>query len=219
MENNDRVDFDYEGFSKRLAEAIWPEKPSHFAVRMGIAQPTISKYLKAQATAPRLDIAAHLAKGANVSLDWLVTGEGEGADKSDIAKVPRYDVTLAAGHGRWNEGRKRLDDVPFTGDFLRKRLNRASAAGLAVLEARGDSMYPTISDGALVLVDENQHRLIDGVFAFVLDGDARVKRFRRTMAGVTLISDNAAYPPEDIDTPQLNKLQIIGQVLWVSQVL
>lgn len=219
MENHDRVEFDYEGFSKRLAEAIWPEKPSVFAVRMGIAQPTISKYLKAQATAPRLDIAAHLAKGAGVSLDWLVTGEGEGADKSDIIKVPRYDVTLAAGHGRWNEGRKRLGDIPFTGDFLRKRLNRSSAAGLVVVEARGDSMYPTIADSALMLVDEQQQRLIDGIFAFVLDGDARVKRFRRTMSGLTLISDNVAYPPEEIDTPELNGLQIIGQVLWVSQVL
>lgn len=219
MENHERVDFDYEGFSKRLAEAIWPEKPSVFAARMGIAQPTISKYLKGQATAPRLDIAAHLARGAGVSLDWLVTGIGDGVDKTDIIRVPRYDVTLAAGHGRWNDGRKRLDDIPFTGDFLRKRLNRSSSAGLAVLEARGDSMYPTIADSALVLVDELQQRLIDGIFAFVLDGDARVKRFRRTMTGVTLLSDNPAYPPEDLDTPQLNGLQLIGQVLWVSQVL
>jgi phage repressor protein C with HTH and peptisase S24 domain len=219
MENHDQVDFDYEGFSQRLAEAIFPEKPTAFAMRAGVPQPTVSKYLKSGGTSPRLDIAAHLAKSAGVTLDWLVTGKGDGADVTDIARVPRYDVTLAAGHGRWNEGRKRLDDIPFTGEFLRKKLNRSSAAGLAVLEARGDSMYPTISDSALVLIDELQQRMIDGIFAFVLDGDARVKRFRRTIAGVTLISDNPAYPPEDIDTSQLNKLQIIGQVLWVSQVL
>jgi len=219
MEVRAHDDFDYEGFGKRLSEAIFPEKPSTFATRADVPHATVHKYLKGQGTAPRLDIAAQLARSAGVTLEWLVWGVGDGPVDSDVVKIARYDVTLAAGAGRWNEGRKKIEDIPFTAEFLRKSLNRTGAAGLSILEARGDSMYPTIADRALVMVDEQQQRAMDGVFAFVLDGDARLKRFQRTMTGVTLISDNPAYPPEDIDTPQLNKLQIIGQVLWVSQVL
>ena len=80
-------------------------------------------------------------------------------------------------------------------------------------------MFPTIADGAMVLVDETMTRITDGIFAFVLDGDARLKRFRRSVSGLTIISDNPAYPAEEIDTSQLSALQIIGQVRWVSQVL
>lgn len=219
MDHHDHVDFDYAGFGRRLAEAIFPEKPSTFAMRVGVNQPTVSKYVKGQGTSPRLDIAAHLARAAGVTLDWLVWGEGDAPAETDFVKVPRYDVTLAAGSGKWIEGRRRLDDIPFTSAFLRKHLNRTGTAGLSVVESEGDSMFPTIADGALVLVDELDQRITDGIFAFVHDGVARLKRFRRTFSGLTIISDNEAYPPETLDTTQFDQLQIIGRVRWVSQTL
>lgn len=219
MEAHEHIDFDYEGFAKRLSEAIFPEKPSTFASRVGVAHPTLLKYLKAGGTSPRLDIASALARAAGVTIDWLVWGEGDAPAQEDFVKVPRYDVTLAAGHGRWLDGRHRLDDIPFTSAFLRKHLNRTGTAGLSVLESHGDSMFPTIADGALVLVDELDQRITDGIFAFVHDGDARLKRFRRSFTGITIISDNDAYPPETLDTAQFDQLQIIGRVRWVSQTL
>lgn len=219
MEDHVHIDFDYASFGRRLAEAIYPEKITAFATRVGVPQPTLSKYLKGAGTSPRLDISAHLARAAGVTLEWLVWGQGDGPQGADFIKVPRYAVELAAGDGRWNEARQWVEDIPFTPEFFRRVLNRSSAAGLSILEARGDSMFPTVHDGALVLVDESQQRIADGIFAFVLDGDARLKRFRRSMSGLTIISDNPAYPAEEIDTSQLSALQIIGQVLWVSQAL
>jgi len=213
------IEFDYAGFGRRLADAIFPEKVTAFALRTGVAQPTLSKYLKGLGTSPRLDIAAHLARATGVTLEWLVWGQGDGPQGADMIRVPRYAVELAAGDGRWNEARQWVEDMPFTPEFFRRVLNRSSAQGLSILEARGDSMFPTIQDGAMVLVDEVQQRIADGVFAFVLDGDARLKRFRRSMTGLTIISDNPAYPAEEIDTSQLSALQIIGKVLWVSQAL
>jgi transcriptional regulator with XRE-family HTH domain len=214
-------DFDYSGFGKRLAEAMSPEKPAAFSSRTGIAQNTVSKYLRGAGSAgPRLDIVAKMADAIGCSIDWLVWGKGDGPDAdSGIVKIARYDATMAAGAGSWNEGRRRLDDIPFTAAFLRRRLNRTSTKGLSIVEAKGDSMEKTIMDGSLLLLDEDDTRLADGVYAFLLDGDARVKRFRRTMEGVTLISDNAVYPPETVSTDDMSKLQIIGHVLWVGQML
>lgn len=220
IESNFDPDFDYDGFANRLAEAISPEKPTTFAGRVGVAEGTLFKYLKGQGSGPRVDILAKIATGAGTTLDWLVYGRGDGPDaQSGFVRVPRYDATLAAGAGSWNEGKRQLDFIPFTAEFFRKRLNRSSAAGFAVLEARGDSMEPHIPDGSLLLIDEGDRRMIDGIFAFVLDGEARLKRFRRTLAGVMIMSDNPAYPPEEVSGERLADIQMIGRLRWYGQVV
>ncbi len=211
-------DFDYEGFSRRAREAMFPEKITAFAHRIGLPQATVSKYLSAGGTAgPRLDIVARMADGLNVTLDWLVYGRGEGPGSHDLVKIPRYDAHLAAGAGAWNDGRRKVEDVPFTTSFVRDQLGRQSASNLAVLIARGDSMEPTIADRAWVIIDEAETEPFDAVFAFVLGGEARVKRFRRSTDGLLLISDNEAYPPEVVRGDDLAKLQVIGHVLSVVQ--
>ena len=212
-------DFDFEGFAKRLAEAIAPERPTAFATRIGLPHNTVSKYMRGVgATGPRLDIVARMAEGAGTSIDWLVFGRGDGNVGGDLVRVVRYDATLAAGAGSWNEGRRRLDDIPFTPAFFQKKLGRSNASGFSVLEARGDSMETKISDGDLLLIDEADTRIGDGIYAFVLDGEARVKRFRRRVDGITIISDNQAYPPEELENDQLDRIQIIGRVRWGGSV-
>lgn len=214
------IDFDFEGFASRLREAISPERPTAFAARSGLPHTTVSKYLRgAGGQGPRLDLVARMAEAAGTSIDWLVWGKGDGSGAGDTVRVARYDATLAAGAGSWNEGKKRLDDVPFTPAFFQKRLGRTSGAGFAVVEARGDSMEPGISDGDLLLIDENDTRLSDGVFAFVLEEEARVKRFRRRLDGLSIISDNTAYPPEDVPADQLGRVSVIGRVRWVGKTL
>ncbi len=214
------LDFDAEGFAKRLAEAIWPEKPTRFAQRVNLPSTTVSKYLRAGgANGPRLDIVAAMAAGAGVSIDWLVWARGDGKSAGGVIRVPRYDATLAAGAGSWNEGKRRLDDIPFTETFFQKRFGRPSGTGFAVLTASGDSMETKISDGDLLLIDETDTRIVDGVLAFVLDGEARVKRFRRGIDGVSIMSDNPVYPEERLPLDQLDRINVIGRVRWVGSVL
>lgn len=213
-------DFDYGGFGRRLQEAMSPEKPTSFAARTGIPQNTVSKYIRGAGSAgPRLDIVAKMASALGCSLDWLVWGKGGGPeDDADIVRLPRFKATLAAGAGSWNDGRQLVDYMPFNLSFLRDRLGRTSTKGLIVLEAKGDSMFPTIHDSELVVVDEEDQRVVDGIMAFVLDGDARIKRFRKLIDGLTIISDNPSYEPETVTGPALKKLQIIGKPLIGLQV-
>jgi SOS-response transcriptional repressor LexA len=213
------AEFDYGGFAQRAKEAMFPEKPTSFSRRTGLPQGTVSKYLSAGgSTAPRLDIVARMAEALGVTLDWLVTGRGEGPADQSVVRIPRYDVQLAAGAGSWNEGRRLVEDIPITRSFL-DQLGRSSAAHLTFLQARGDSMEPTIADRAFMIVDEAVAQPFDDVFAFVLAGEARVKRFRRLADGLMLISDNPAYPPETLKTTDMKRLQIIGQVLGVLQAI
>jgi len=211
------ADFDYSGFSQRAKEAMFPEKITTFAQRTGLPHGTVSKYLNAGgAFGPRLDIVARMAEGLGVTLDWLVFGRGEGVPNQAVVRIPRFDAQLAAGAGSWNDGRLHLEDVPVTASFL-EQLGRSTAANLAVLQARGDSMEPTIADRGFMVIDQSILQPFDDIFAFVLDGEARVKRFRRLATGLMLISDNPAYPPETLKSTDMRRLQIIGQVLGVLQ--
>jgi len=218
--DDDRL-IDMEGFGQRLRDAIFPEKPTAFANRIGVNQPTLFKYLKPPPNfSPSLEIIARIAKGAGCSIDYLATGRGDAPQVDDeVVKIPRYDVALAAGAGSWNERKRKLDDIPFTRAFLLNRLFRTSTKGLAVVTAKGDSMERTIMDGALVLIDEDDRSLVDGVMAFVLDGEARIKRFRKTIHGVQILSDNPAYPPELVENSDLDRIQVIGRAKWVGQLV
>lgn len=217
---DERVEgFDYGGFSDRLKDALSPEKPTSFAKRTGLPQGTVFKYLSAGgSTAPRMDIVARMADALGCSLDWLVYGRGDGPSDQATVRVPRYDAQLAAGAGSWNEGRKHVEDVPLTRSFL-DQIGRSNGANLTILQARGDSMAPTIADRGFMVVDEAATRPFDAVFAFVLAGEARVKRLRRLATGLMLISDNPAYPPETLAGEDMDRLQVVGQVLGVVQAI
>lgn len=210
---------DMAGFGDRLREAIAPEKPTPFAARIGVASPTLFKYLNPPANfSPSLDIVARIAAGANTTIDYLATGRGDApVGEPDVVKIPRYAATLAAGAGSWNDGRQKVEDIPFTRAFLNKKLQRSSAANLSIVEARGDSMFPTFGDGSLLMIDEAERDIIDDVLAFTLDGEARVKRFRRLTSGVMIISDNPAYPPETVEGRDLKRIDIIGRLRWYGQ--
>lgn len=212
---------DMSGFGVRLREAIAPEKPTHFAERIGVASPTLFKYLKPPPNfSPSLEIVARMALGAGTSIDYLATGRGETPSRdADLVLIPRYAATLAAGAGSWNEGRQKIEDVPFTRDFLNNQLGRSSASKLTIVESRGDSMMTTFGDGAALMIDEGDTNLVDGIFAFTLDGEARVKRFRQLVSGLMIISDNPSYPPEKVEGGDLKRIEIIGRLKWVGQTL
>lgn len=212
---------DMAGFGERLREAIAPEKPTHFAERIGVAQPTLFKYLKAPPNfSPSLEIVARIAAGAGTTIDYLATGSGDAPNRdADLVRVPRYAATLAAGAGSWNDGRQKIEDIPFTRAFMLQNFQRSSASKLSIVEARGDSMAPTFGDGALLMIDEAETDLIDDILAFTLDGEARVKRFRRLTSGVMIISDNPAYPPETVEGRDMKRVTIIGRLRWIGQAL
>ncbi len=166
-----------------------------------------------------MSAAANLARVLGVNLAWLATGEGApNSAAGGYVDVPIYDVRLAAGAASFAEGARTLGDMPFDLDLLRQ-LGRTSGEELGVVEAEGDSMEPTIADGARVVVDFRDTRLREGVFAFRLGDELRIKRLRRTMDGVEILSDNPRYTPEVLTGPQLEDFAVIGRALWSGSVL
>lgn len=86
----------------------------------------------------------------------------------------------------------------------------------SVIYARGDSMYPTLNDGEVLLIDNNQTEpLSSRVYVINVDGDIRVKRLFKRPGGWVIASDNQdkmRYPDEPLTA--ISEIKILGRVVW-----
>lgn len=80
-------------FKDRFLIALRDESVYAFAKRTGLSESLIRKYLNG-ASSPGLDNATLIARTLGVSLDWLATGEGDGAREKDAR--PPQDAALDA---------------------------------------------------------------------------------------------------------------------------
>ncbi len=83
------------------------------------------------------------------------------------------------------------------------------------VQSTGDSMWPTINDGAWVIIDRSQHDLAEGkVFAFRTLEGLRLKRFQTSITGAPmLVSDNRdLYAPEVLTRVDMRQLRVVGRV-------
>lgn len=187
------------------------------AKRADISTSKLSRIL--QGAEPSLHDAIRLARAVGADLIWLATGRGSpNAAAGGFVTVPIYDVRLAAGVATFSEAAEQIGEMPFDKGLLQD-LGRTSTDGLGVFTAEGDSMFPTIQDGGRVLADLRDTRLRDGVFAFRTGDDLRIKRLRRRVDGIEIISDNDRYPAELVQGEAADDVTIIGRVLWTGSVM
>lgn len=210
-----------DGLIDRILEIIGGQSARNFAKLAGVNDGTLRSILKG--SRPSIDIVIQIAKAGNVNIDWLATGNGP-KDTSDAAigrvgdyiGIPRVSAHLSAGNGHWNEQSiEILDHIPFTQEFLNRKLGRVTPDGLIILEADGDSMSPTIADGDLIMVDQKVERITDGIYAFLLNDMALIKRLRRSVSGdIDVISDNPHYENERLNADEFQQFSLIGKVVW-----
>lgn len=201
-------------FADRLEAALGSVSQAIVAKRADVSTSVLSKYL--QGAEPSLFRAARLAKALGVSLEWLATGDGEpnGAIRGYV-DVPIRDVRLAAGAASFAEGARVIGHMPFDIELLRS-IGRPDGDGLTVVEAEGDSMAPLIPDGARVLIDLKDTRMREAVFAFRVGDELRIKRLRRVIDGIEIISENPRYEAELLGGDRLDQFAIIGRARWAG---
>jgi len=141
-----------------------------------------------------------------------MTGE---TNAGDFVRVPRYQVQASAGNGAIVESEQIVDYLQFSGDWLRTSLGVAPDR-LALISVIGDSMSPTYNDGDLILVDTANNRpKSDAVYVIQHEGFLWVKRLNFRFDGsIHIISDNSRYPEQTITGEALERLKIVGRVMW-----
>ena len=186
--------------------------------RQGVSGPADRRLLLASPKQQRASDQAELSRSTPESGSGSTASLIEPNEPDEVVLIPRYDAALAAGAGSFNERARLLDHIPFTRNFIIHKLGRNNPDGLVILEARGDSMEPTIGDGDLVLLDQHRREARDGIVAFALGDTAFIKRLRFTFDGVDLISDNRdLYEPEHLSRQRAEEIVIIGRVRWVGR--
>jgi phage repressor protein C with HTH and peptisase S24 domain len=180
---------------------------------------------------PPEEVLKRLEGNFNVSSRWARSGTGEKdtlAPKSALRRenghlvsfaeigkdsfvVPLLDQSVAAG-----ESSTLTDTDNITGYIRLPQRLRSYGSSLAALPVRGDSMYPTIDDGDLVVCDTGKWQG-EGIYVIRLDNEALVKRLSKRPSRVMVISDNPQYPAFEVtgETP----LDVVGRVRAVVKLV
>lgn len=145
----------------------------------------------------------------------LVTMRRPGAAPPGYVLLPRVEARASAGRGPGLGSDEVVDFLAFSEEWVRNTLHRRPA-NLALLEATGDSMDPTIRDGDILLVDTSVKDIQSSrVYVLQVNGALLVKRIQVRLDGSLVVkSDNPSYEPEVVRPDDRNPLRIIGQVVW-----
>lgn len=207
----------------------------------GVSRRTLSDWVSDK-TEPRATSMAEICHVTGVLPEWLMTGQGDmrrglplasaslaafsrlahsgaesGGDiRAEMVQLPVYnEVRASAGHGSTPTSEQSDGMIAFTKSYLRDQ--GANPDRCVIIWAQGDSMHPTIHNGALLIVDRSQTEVTNGcIYVVNISGDLLVKRVRRRLDGrIDLISDNKTYEIETIDSVSLSQLIVIGRVFAV----
>src|SRR5690625_1029983 len=189
---------------------------SEFARRIGVDRSTVTRYFNGLRKI-NMDELPKIASVLNLDpMDLLIEDEDlKGLDNiipitSNVVKVPILGE-IACGNPIYAEENFESYTYEFADDL--------PVGNVFVLIAKGDSMEPTIADGAHVLIRE-QSDVDNGDIAAVImneSTEATLKRVRKQNGSVMLLSDNIGYEP--ILITNNNPARIIGKAVRVTKKL
>ncbi len=191
------------------------------AAIQGLKRGSVPALDRVAAMAKALDLEVYLGPRREVGRIEHVMIAG-----TDYASVPLHDAFLSAGLGSANGDSNIVDHLAFRRDWL-KRLG-INPAQACLARVSGDSMFPTLSSGDMVLIDtahnrppvrqrDDRDRRKSSIYAFIESGEARIKRIERPDQNlIVLLSDNPEYAPQMRTSAQIAtlNLSIIGKVVW-----
>jgi phage repressor protein C with HTH and peptisase S24 domain len=200
----------------------------------------LSTLMSQKGSRPTIDPLLGIAHATGFTIAWLATGEGPKRsienepwramlDELDdpapallghMTFLPRYDVQASAGSGAVVHSEQIVDFVAFNTTWLRQTIG-VDPKRAGVITAVGDSMYPTIADGDILIIDLSIDRVLDNAIYALRFGDAlSVKRVQlRPTGGLRIISDNAKYAPDELGADSIRDLHVVGRIIWHGGVM
>lgn len=171
---------------------------------------------------PRMSTLFAIANAAGRSVSWLLTGEGDDADEglplTAWEIVPRLREAASAGPGTIVD----TADVEGPPIALSKRFMRElglQPGFVFVTRAAGNSMFPAIRDGDMVIVSTVPGPIVDlAIHAFAYGQAITIKRARFQRDGsLILSSDNGPalnLVDEVVPADDLDSLTRLGRVVY-----
>lgn len=139
---------------------------------------------------------------------------------SGLTQIPRYNIQLSAGHGSFVERSEVLNHIPFNSDFFDRYLHR-DPKDMIIVDARGESMEPTMRDRDLLMIDTSSasKSITSAIYGFTFGQDVFVKRLFVTPDNIIAKSDNKDYGEFIIGPENMDQFHPIGRVVWIGRTL
>ncbi|NYS09345.1 putative c repressor [Xanthomonas phage PBR31] len=195
----------------------------------GVTEGAASQWLNGGTKTLKASTLARLSKRLRVNQEWLRTGtppiESDAIPSSefdDFSMLPRLAVKAAGSNGRGTivfVEEEKSGRLAFRRDFLRGEGVKESEA--AIIYVTGDSMQPTLPEGAAVLVDKSMRELRDNkIYAILVNDELKIKRLRKDIGGgVVIVSDNpdkTNHPDIHVPPDKEDYLSILGRAFWMG---
>ena len=182
---------------------------------LGLNKSTIQRYESGKIEKIKLPIIEAMANALGVRPEYLAaksdTSESniEVLPNSKVHMIPVFE-TVSAGFGAYANDCI-IDYMPL---YI---ANISDVPDMMCIKVTGDSMYPKIEDGDIIVV-RRQPIVDNGQIAVVLiDGeDGVVKKINSGNDFIELISINPMYPPrrfEDEDTERISIVGLVKQII------
>lgn len=168
-------------------------------------------------------------KQHGVDVAFIMTGERAspatdtsmlGIPMSDFVQVREYGAQLSAGPGTISGPVEVVGEFAFRSSWLRQLTS--SPGECYLVRVKGDSMQPTIPDGAVVLIDQQQRdprQRRKGIFALRIEDEVLVKRLELVDDTLLVESDNPDYSTRLVPRPKSPQVDILGKVIWQSSLV
>ena len=208
-------------FTKRADEALNIRSQNELASNIGVNPSAITQARKKGIIPDRWILQLYRKHGINP--DWLEHGKGptfiktSEVGESEFRQIPKVKARLSAGGGSFEVASEVERYYSFRADWLFKR---GAADKMVLLDIVGNSMEPELKDGDTVLIDESQESIIAGaVYAVGIEDTVMVKRIEKHPNKLVLLSENRNYSPIYLQDDEIDKVRIIGKVIWVCREL
>lgn len=214
---------------ERIAKAIAAsgKKKGQIATECGVANSAVTQWLSGESKSLKPENLYALAQATGFRAEWIAIGTGpereaeqDSGSPSEVeyASIPQLTAKGSSGNGYLN------DHVEISGGLAFKRawLKREGLKEhtLRVIYNHGESNWPTLTDGEVLLVDLSQTEARNGkMFAlYDQDGEVIIKRLIRDIAGGWVIrsdnQDKTRYPDMPISDEGMRGVDVIGRVVW-----
>lgn len=186
--------------------------------QLGLNKSTIQRYESGQVQRIKLPILENMAKILNVNPSWLILKSDDPEpflEPSNISyiigsknmyQIPVFE-SVSAGFGAYASN-DIIDYVPVI------ITNPADVEDTMAVKVTGDSMYPKIEDGDIIIV-RRQTSVDSGDIAVVLldNDEGLVKKVVYGPTWIELQSINEAYPVQRFDCAEVTRLRVVGKVM------
>jgi phage repressor protein C with HTH and peptisase S24 domain len=152
---------------------------------------------------------------------WIETGIGSvylhSQSNNDVQfkYIPKVEARLSAGTGSFECDENISEYLSFQTKWLSAK---GSANSMVAMEVFGQSMEPVIREGDTVLIDQSRKDILAGaIYAVGVEDTILVKRLEKHPNKLVLCSDNKDYAPIYLEREDIEKVRIIGKVIWSSR--